>query len=255
MISAVVLTKDEEGNIEECLKSLSFCEEIVVVDDYSSDKTVEKCQMSKVKCQIYRRRLNGDFAAQRNFALKKAKHKWVLFIDADERVTPELRSEIIQLINNPMIRYSGYYLKRKDYMWGRELRYGETGTAGLLRLAEKKAGSWKRKIHEYWDIERPTYNLKNPLLHYPHPKLSDFIESINWMSSLHAEANLDEGKHSSVIKILFWPLGKFINNYLKKLGFLDGVQGFIIALMMSFHSFLAWSKLWLTQKKNNDAIV
>jgi glycosyltransferase involved in cell wall biosynthesis len=247
-ISAVILTKNEEANIKDCLESLKFCDEIIVVDDDSIDKTRQIARKHGAK--VYRRNLGGNFADQRNFSLSKTRGKWVFFVDADERVTPALRSEIIQLINNPIIHYSGFYVKRHDFMWGKQLAHGETGGIKLLRLAKEKAGRWKRKVHEEWVVEERTGELKNPLLHYPHPSLREFIESVNTMSSFHGEANRKEGKRASLFKIIAWPSGKFVLNWLFKLGFLDGIQGLMVALMMSFHSFLSWGKLWLWQKKH-----
>lgn len=247
MISAVVLTKNEEKNIAKCLETLKFCDEIIIIDDYSSDKTVEIAR--RLGAKIYKRELGNDFAGQRNFGLKKAKGKWVFFLDADERVTPDLRSEIIQLINNPIIQYSGFFLRRRDYMWGRELKHGEIGGVRLLRLAKRTAGQWSRRVHEKWRVSGRTYQLKNPLFHYPHPTLAEFLKDINDFSTLHADANREEEKRPSLAKIVIWPTGKFIYNWIVRLGFLDGLAGFIVAAVMSFNSFLAWSKLWLTQRR------
>jgi hypothetical protein len=116
-------------------------------------------------------------------------------------------------------------------------------------LARKDAGKWKRKVHEYWEVRGPIGSLKNPLRHYPHPTLREFIADINWQSSLHAEANLKEGKKANVVKIVLYPLAHFVRNWKFRLGFLDGMEGFVVALVMSFHSFLAWSKLWIRQRE------
>ncbi|MBU0569669.1 hypothetical protein KKB40_02710, partial [Patescibacteria group bacterium] len=121
----------------------------------------------------------------------------------------------------------------------------------LLRLAKKDSGGWVRKVHEVWEMEGRVGELINPLIHYPHKTLKKFVHSMNKHSSLHATANLEEGKRSNLIKILFWPPLKFINNFIFKLGFLDGIHGFLVAMMMSFHSYLSWSKLWLTQRKTS----
>jgi glycosyltransferase involved in cell wall biosynthesis len=246
-LSAVILTKDEENNIKECIDCLDFCDEVIVVDDSSSDKTTGLAE--KLDAKVYKRKLGDNFAAQRNFGLKKATGTWVLFIDADERVTEDLRNEIVQMTNDPLVNYLGFYLKRVDYIWGKRLKHGETANIKLLRLARRKAGKWRRRVHEVWDIEGRTRELKNPLIHYPHPTLADFITSVNIMSNLHAKANLEEGKKSSLVKIIIWPIGKFASNFILKVGFLDGIQGFIVALVMSFHSYLAWSKLWFLQRK------
>jgi glycosyltransferase involved in cell wall biosynthesis len=246
-LSAVILTKNEEGNIKECVGCLDFCDEVVIIDDNSSDKTTDLAK--KLGAKVYKRKLGDNFAAQRNFGLSKTKGKWVLFIDADERVTEDLRNEIVQITNDPLVNYLGFYLKRVDYIWGKKLKHGETANIKLLRLARRKVGKWRRRVHEVWEVEGRTRELKNPISHYPHSTLSSFIASTNNMSSLHAKANLEEGKKSSLIKIIVWPMGKFVSNYIFKMGFLDGIQGFLVALVMSFHSYLAWSKLWFLQRK------
>jgi len=241
-LSVIILTKNEEENIAQCIKTVKFADEIIVVDDNSEDKTAELAR--KMGARVYSRELKNDFAAQRNFGLRKASGKWVLFLDADERVSKELRDEMVQITKDQSVNYLGFYLKRIDFIWGRQLKHGEIGDIRLLRLARRKAGKWRRRVHEYWDVVGRTGNLENPLRHSPHPTLREFIRSINWMSDLHAQANLEEGKRSSLVKIVVWPSGKFFSNYLFRLGFLDGMPGLVFALMMSFHSFLAWSKLW-----------
>lgn len=249
-LSAVIITKNEEINIEECIKSLSFCDEIIVIDDYSTDNTVIIAK--ELGAKIFKRALNSDFAAQRNFGLQKAKYEWVLFVDADERVTEALASEItnykLQITND----IAGYYFRRIDYMWGKFLTHGEVGTLKLIRLAKKGAGKWMRKVHEYWDVEGKKSELKNPLMHYPHPTLSEFLDELNIFSTLHAKANRQEGKRSTLVKIIVWPIVKFLQNYILRFGFLDGVAGFVLAVTMSLNSYLSWSKLWFYQKRQKN---
>jgi len=244
-VSAIVLTKNEEGNIQRCLTSLDFCDEIVIIDDYSNDRTGQI--VKKFGAKIINRKLNGDFASQRNFGLKSAKNEWVLFIDADEVVSEALKNEILKTIDKSDI-FAGF-LSRRDYIFGKLLKYGEAGNIKIIRLVKKGSGKFTRKVHEVFVTKKPTITLKNYLLHYPHPTLRSFIASIDYTSDIHARENLKGGKKSSVLKIIFWPIFKFINNYIFKLGLLDGMQGFIIGFMMSLHSFLSWSKLWVIQQK------
>ncbi|MGB9706711.1 MAG: glycosyltransferase family 2 protein [Microgenomates group bacterium] len=241
MISAVVLTKNEEKNIAPCLKSLWWCDEIIVIDDYSENETIPRIKNLKLK--IYKRHLGGDFAKQRNFGLKKAQGEWVLFVDADERVTPALAAEIKKkILKTP---YQGFYLKRQDFWGGKLLQYGETANIKLLRLGKKSAGWWERPVHEVWKIKGRIGELKNPLLHYPHQTVSDFLKDINFYTDLNAKFFYQKGVKTSCWQILAYPAGKFIVNYFLKRGFLDGTAGFIFALFMSFHSFLTRAKLWL----------
>ncbi len=245
-LTAVVLAKNEEKNIERCLKSLYFAGEILVIDDFSTDKTVEIARRFGAK--VYNRLLNGDFASQRNFAMLRAKYDWVFFVDADEVVPEKTKLEIISKVGNPLAGEVGYFVKRDNYFLGKRLDYGEASSISLLRLGNRKYGKWKRKVHEYWDIRGKVGMLNNKIDHYFCDNLFDFIERINWYSELHAKANQEEGKKSSLFKILFYPPFKFLDAFVLKKGFLDGVYGFVFAFLMSFHSFLSWSKLWLLQR-------
>ncbi len=168
-----------------------------------------------------------DFAKERNLLLEKATTDWVLFIDSDEEVTPELEKEISSL--EP--KKDGYLIKRQDFFLGKWLRFGETGNMKLLRLGKKGAGEWKRKVHEHWDIKN-TGELKNSIFHRPHPSIKQFIDKINYYSDIDAK----EFKNFSLLDVLIKPIGKFIQNYFLKLGFLDGYPGFVHAFMMSFQS-------------------
>ncbi len=245
MITTIILTKNEERNIEKCIRSLIWSDEIVVVDDYSNDQTIKKVNsFNNKKIKIFRNHLNNNFASQRNFGLSKAKGDWVLFIDSDEIVTQKLKDEIKSNINSNNKVYNAFFLKRHDFLFGKEIKHGEVGNIKLLRLAKREAGKFKRKVHEYWDIKENIGELKNPILHYPHPTISEFIEKINTYSSIHSKENKKEGKKSNLIRIIIFPIGKFTKNYFLKLGFLDGVEGFMLAILMSFHSFLSWSKQW-----------
>jgi glycosyltransferase involved in cell wall biosynthesis len=245
MISVVILAKDEEKNLQECLGSVKWTDKIIVIDDNSSDKTVEIAK--KFGAKIFTHSLNNDFAAQRNFALEKASGEWILFVDADERISPDLKKEIMEAIKK--INVNGFYLKRQDFFGGRWLKHGETANVRLLRLGRRGKGKFERKVHETWEIKGEIGELKNPLLHYPHQTLSDFIDHVNFHSTLHAEALEKEGVKPSLWRIIFYPKAKFIQNYIFRLGFLDGTPGIIVALMMSFHSFLARAKLYFLWKK------
>ncbi len=244
MLSGIVLVKNEEKNIVDCLESIDFCDEIVVVDDYSEDRTVDLIkQLKNPKITIVQRKLDGDFAAQRNFALSKAKGDWVFFVDADERVSPELKKEILQVVQSESI--DGYFLKRKDVMWGKALQYGETADVKLLRLARKGKATWKGKVHERWEVKGKTALLLHPLDHFPHVSLHNFIQEIDTYTTLRAKELYDQGVRTNWFFIIAYPKAKFILNYFFKQGFRDGTAGFMLAMMMSLHSFLVRGKLWL----------
>src|SRR5579862_8388057 len=167
MISAVILTKNEEKNIEACLDSVSWCDEKIVIDDHSTDKTVELAKKKGAK--VFNRIMANNFSDQRNFGLEKAQGDWILFIDADERVSSPLWYEIMQHTSESRGDYNGYYIKRQDTIWGKILKHGEVGNIVILRLAKKGVGKWEGKVHEVWKVQGKTQLLKNSLDHYPHP--------------------------------------------------------------------------------------
>lgn len=250
MISAVILTKNEEQNIKRCLESVKWCDEIIIIDDKSSDKTLEI--IKKYKAKIYINSLNGNFSAQRNFGLSKAKNEWVLFIDSDEVVSDALAYEIssaIGLKDQNLRTFNGFYIKRSDFIWGKQLRYGETGGVKLLRLGRKGFGEWKGMTHEKWRIEGPVGKLINPILHFPHETLEEFLKEVNFYTDIRAKELKDKKSKIFFWSIFLYPLGKFVVNYIFKRGFMDGMQGLIFAIVMSFHSFLVRGKLWLKEKE------
>jgi glycosyltransferase involved in cell wall biosynthesis len=248
MISAVVLTKNEERNIEECLKTLGFCDEVVVVDDGSTDATREIAQ--NLGAKVFVRDMEMDFSDQSNFGMEKVKGEWIFFVDADERVSEKLGEEVKRVVSGS-VDFDGYFMKRRDFIWGKWFEHGESGNQKVLRLIKKGSGKWRRRVHPYFEIKGSTSELANPLLHYPHPTATKFVASVDRWSTWHALANREEGKKSSLFKICFWPLGHFLKNYFLSLGFLDGIQGFLFAYFMGFHSFLAWGKLWILQRSFN----
>lgn len=252
MITVIILTHNEEKNILDCLETVNWADEIILVDDNSIDRTVEIAKAQQLKnLKILQNQLDGDFAKQRNFALSHAQNEWVLFIDADERISTELRTEINDLLieEKEHAVFNGMYLKRKDFMWGKLLKHGETGDIELLRLGRKTAGKWQGKVHEVWDITGKTDTLENNLIHYPHQTISEFLQEINFYTTLRAKELFEKGEKCSILKIITYPNAKFIQNYFIKLGFLDGLEGLVQAIIMSFHSFLVRAKLWTYSNK------
>lgn len=256
MISIIILTKNEEKNIIDCLETVLWADEIIIIDDYSTDRTIETAESLNNKIiKIYKNHLENDFSKQRNFGLEKATKTWALFVDADERVSKELRKEInaILIEEKNYSKNKGFYINRKDFMWGKLLKHGELSNISLIRLAKIGSGKWVGNVHEIWEINGKTGNLENSLLHYPHPTINDFLHEINYYSTLRAKELFNSKIKSSTLNIISYPLGKFILNYFFKLGFLDGIEGLIFAIMMSFHSFLVRSKLWLLWQKKSTS--
>jgi glycosyltransferase involved in cell wall biosynthesis len=276
MISAVILTHNDEKSLLRCLKGVSWCDEVIVIDDESTDNT--EVVAKECGANVYTRALRDDFAAQRNFGLEKAKEEWVLFVDSDEVVPNELAGEIQSLLSSrgsaswrrrgdlfglpagkagiasPSERsrndiVNGYFIKRSDWWGGRWLRHGEMGNVKLLRLARKDAGKWEQPVHEQWKVNGFVGGLASPLLHYPHSNVAQFLDEINRYSTVYARFLYSQGVKEPVWYIVAKPFAKFFINYFRRFGFLDGTPGIIVALMMSFHSFLVRSKLWHLRQK------
>jgi len=258
-LTALILTKNEEKNIEKCLKSLDFCDEVIIMDDYSTDKTVELVHnvfkvIKFIKYSILQKKLNNDFALQRNIGMSKATNDWVLFIDADEELTLNLQNEIKSVISNPQLtnQINSFYIKRQDYFWNQKLRYGEVKKVreqGIVRLVKKNSGKWMGNVHEVFYTSKNVGRLKGFIKHYPHQTLKEFINDVNRYSDIRSEELFNRGTRTNVFEIIFFPFGKFIFNYLFNLGFLDREAGFTYAFMMSFHSFLVRAKLYQLTRK------
>lgn len=242
MITAVILTKNEEKNIEQCLRTLTWCDEILVIDDNSTDKTV--ILVEKHDVTVFEHALNNNFSSQRNFGIEKARGEWIFFVDADEEVPEPLRLEILGIIHNTKDTNDAYTMQRVDVMWGTKLLYGEVGNKRLLRLAKKGTGKWVGDVHESWKIVGNIGALNNSLLHHPHQSVADFLREINFYTSLRAGELHRKGMKVNWWSIIVYPSGKFFSNFFLKLGFLDGVSGLLVALFMSMHSFLVRAKLW-----------
>ena len=249
MVSAVVLTKNEEENIAECLEKLKWCDEILVIDDISTDKTVELAK--KLGAKVIQHPLNLDFSAQRNFALDQVTQKWILYVDSDERISYLLRQEILKAIED--ISFKAFRLRRIDYFFGKQLKYGDVKDTKVVRLVRRGTGKWVGKVHEVWVSDGRVGELKNPLKHYPHPTIASFLRHINLYSSIRAKELYQQGIKANVFSITFYPFAKFVYLYVLSLGFLDGTPGIIHALMMSFHSFLVRAKLYLLWKNISGA--
>jgi len=217
--------------LQPTLKSVSFADEIIIIHDLNSKYPPPNF---KRKIRVFLRALNQDFSAQRNFALKKAKNPWVLFVDSDEIVSKKLAREIKLAIQTS--DYQGYLLSRQDVVLGKALKHGETGSIKLLRLAKKETGKFSRSVHETWLIRGRVGELKTPLIHLKKDLTSSFVKKIIRYGLLDSQELVNENKPFSLFRLLVFPMAKFVHNYIVRLGILDGSLGLFHAYLMSVQS-------------------
>ena len=242
MLSIAIITKNEEHNIERCLKSFQWADEIIVVDSGSSDGTPAIC--NSYGCTIIQTEWLG-FGKTKQLAVNSTSHNWVLSIDADEAVTPELKSAIEVILQSPKTA-DGYYIKRDSYYLQRKIKHSGWQNDYPLRLFNKQQGQFNdTSVHE--SVVMQTNNLSTieaPLLHYPYPSIASHLNKINLYTTLGATKLHHKGKRSSLPFAFLSGGVKFIKMYLLKLGFLDGKEGFVLALLSGFSSTLKYTKLW-----------
>jgi len=178
-----------------------------------------------------------DFGKVRNQALKNAQTSWVLFIDSDETISNNLEKEIKKAVKNKSFNYQ---FKRQDWFLGKRLNFGETSKAKLTRLVQKGTGQWQGKVHEVFQSTLPIKILKYPIIHQRHLSINQFLDKLNHYSSIRAK----ELKHFSLFQLIFYPPLKFLQNYIFRLGFLDGLPGLAMAFMMSLHSLMVRIKTY-----------
>lgn len=241
-LSVIIITYNEEENIRDCLESVRWSDEIVIVDAFSGDKTVEIArEFTPRVCQ----NKWTNFSQQKNLALEKASSEWVLNIDADERVTPELKEEIIAILDSQSQSFDGYYIPRKNHYLGRWIRHCGWYPDHKLRLFQRGKGKFnERMVHESVTLEGRKGYLKSCLHHYSYKNLSDHLSKIDKFTTLAAEEMFTNGKKGRAFDLLFRPPVKFINMYLIKRGYLDGIYGFIVSIIGSFYVFMKYLKLW-----------
>ncbi|MBX3041903.1 MAG: glycosyltransferase family 2 protein [Bdellovibrionaceae bacterium] len=243
-LSLVVITKNEEANIERCLRSAPFAADIVVVDSGSTDQTVNLAERHGAR--VFTEPWRG-YGPQKKFAVGKATHDWVLSLDADEALSPELAKEIQERFAG-LDERAGYLIPRKSFHLGRWILHGGWYPDYQLRLFNRTHAQWdEEEVHEKVEVERKE-RLKQPLLHWVFEGVSDQVITNDRYSSLQAGNLAKAGKRFSLLKLIFKPWSKFIECYFFKRGFQDGLPGLIIAVGAAYSVFLRWSKLWEIEK-------
>jgi len=246
-ISVCVICFNEEQNIRRCLESSTWADEIVVVDSMSQDRTVAIA--SEYTDKVYQQAWPG-YMEQKNFALSKARGDWVLSLDADEEINADLREEILTEIGRPDAR-DGYRIPRRSFYQGRWIDHSGFYPDRQLRLFRSDRGRWTGgRVHERVAIKGIVDDLKNDLLHYPYKgTISGQLQTVNSFSSLLAQDMYEKGKRYHLWLLVFRPAFKFLEVYVLKLGFLDGLAGFIIATTSAYALFVRYVKLREIEKR------
>jgi glycosyltransferase involved in cell wall biosynthesis len=227
-VTVAIISKSEKIN-RVTIESVQFADEIVIIVDSPPQKTKRGGKVS-----FFYRPLQDDFASQRNFALKNSRNNWVFFIDDDEYVGRELKREIMLL--KPPENIQGFLIKRIDVCFHQPLLHGETGKMFLLRLGQKSAGKFTRSVHETWSLGGDTGKLSSPLFHIKDHFVGDFISRMNYYAPIDSQILNQEGKPYTLWRLFLYPKAKFVQNYLVRLGFLDGSAGLFLAYLLSIQS-------------------
>ena len=242
-ISLAIITLNEASNLERCIRSVPFADDVVVVDSGSTDGTPEIAKRLGATVVVEEWR---GFRAQKQRATDLCKHNWVLSLDADEELSAEAAAELSALLQSPELnQHDGYNFPRLSWNLGRWIRHGGWYPDLQLRLYDRTRTSWQGgdKVHERvsaTNIKRLTH----PIFHYPFPTHAEQVSTNNRYSGLGAEELRARGKKFSVLKLVFKPISKFLETYLIKRGFMDGLPGFIIAVGAAYSVFLKFAKLW-----------
>lgn len=241
-ITACIITFNEERKIHRCLESVSWCDEIVIIDSFSTDHTVDICRRYTDK--IHQHVWLG-YVGQRNLVREMAQHPWILFLDSDEEVSDGLRHEILAEFENGTGENVGYEFPRLVYYIGRWINHGEWYPDVKLRLFKKAYGRTEgEEPHDRIEVTGPVKRLKNPIWHYTYDDIRDQLDTLNRFSGITAQQKFVKEQPFRWLDILFRPAFRFFRGYIFRGGFREGAHGFIIAVMNSYGTFAKYAKLW-----------
>ena len=242
-ITAIVITYNEEQNIKDCLESLKWADEIIIVDSNSKDRTVEIAGMYTQNIFLTK---ELSFSLKRNLAFEKTKSDWIIWLDADERVTEELKKEILDIINNPVSSLDAYLMNRKSFFINKFIKHCGWYPDHTIRLIKRSIGARfdDSRVHEKLTYHGKTGKLKSDLIHYTARDFEHYINKLNlYTTSSYIDLH-EKGKKASLLDIIFRPVFTFIKMYFFKLGILDGYTGLVLCTLSGIHVFAKYSKLY-----------
>lgn len=246
-VSVLILAKNEERNIEDCIKSVPFAEEVLVVDDFSTDRTKKLAEASGAK--VVQRAMAGDWGAQQTFAIKQARQPWVLFLDADERISEELACEIETVVQrNEQI---AYWIQRENKFYHNKATHGTLRPDFVDRLFPAKDSYVEGFVHPTIITSYPNKKLHGVMYHYTYDNWDQYFGKFNNYTRLAAEKYKKEGKGCNFFKdIVLRPIWAFFKIYILDRGFLDGKLGFIFSVNHYFYTMTKYVRLYYLYKSN-----
>lgn len=249
MLSAIVITYNEEQNIGACIESLKWCDELIVVDSNSTDNTVEIARGLNAKVSIVE---NQTYGEKRNTGIDMASGEWILWIDADERITPELQKEITEVISGDKQPFEAYLINRKSFFINKFIKHCGWYPDFTLRLFRRSSGIRFNTllVHESAVYNGEKGRLKNDILHYTDRDFEHYIKKLNNYTTLSARELFNKGRKAGFFDIIFRPAFTFFKMYFLKLGILDGFMGLVLCTLSSVHVCVKYSKLYLLNRNN-----
>ena len=241
MLSAIVISYNSEKQMEDCLKCLTFCDEIIVVDGGSRDGTLAIAR--KYTAHAHSRPFD-HFSAQKNYALSLATQPWVLSVDTDEIITDKLKEEIQYVTSKSSSDYSAYRIPRKNIILGAHLAYGANKGDAPVRLFHREAAVFEGMIHEKLKVEGRVGTLRHPMIHYSTQTVWDYVDKLDRYTALEAGCLARQNRPFRCLQLAVRPLLRFFQVYVVKQGFRDGFRGLIYAFMNSFYEFIRYVKFW-----------
>jgi glycosyltransferase involved in cell wall biosynthesis len=248
-VTALIHTLNEIEHVEECIRSVEWADEIYLVDSFSTDGTVERVRDKFPRVRLEQRQYLGA-ASTKNYAIDRAAHDWIFVIDADERVTPELRDELLRTLEGPLDHWA-YSVGRRNFMMGKEVKYSGLQRDRVTRLFHREHARYPNKrVHADLLVDGPTFDLRQKMLHYYIRTFDHMIAKMTRYANWGAAQMFIDGKTTSMVDIFGHTAGKFLRDFVVNLGFLDGVRGLISVGMHVYYTFWKYAKLWeLTQLK------
>jgi len=248
-LSAVIITYNEEQNIERCLKSVMWADEIIVVDSFSTDRTVELAK--KYTPEIFQHEYDGDIP-QRRRGFDRSSGDWLFYIDADEEVTEDLRDEIQAVLHSPEAA-EGYYVSRKVWAFGKWIQHGGWFPDRTFRLFRRDHYiAEPAEVHGGFTVPGPKSHLHGLLLHYSYDSIEQYLDKMNAYTSLQVSNKLENGTQASLAKIVLSPISHFVRKYVSQQGYKDGFHGFVLAALGAIYTLALYAKLWEYRFRENE---